>query len=138
MTGMDDLVTWLRAQLDDDERRYVGSGTLGWLTYRRQDGSIAYTIPAALAEDGETWIAVGAVARDYASAVVVHRETEALAEVNAKRRILDRYADALARQGDWEESQIAAHVCAEEYEGWIIPALALPYVDRPGYREEWR
>jgi hypothetical protein len=45
-------------------------------------------------------------------------------DIAAKRHILDRYEDALARQQDPEYSQISAHIEAEEYEGWIIPELA--------------
>lgn len=61
-----------------------------------------------------------------------------LADLDAKRRILDRYADAVARQGEWQESPTAADVVATEYEDWVLRQLALPYADRPGYRDEWR
>lgn len=87
---MDDLVTWLRAMLDEDERRAEGTGDLGWLTYRRADGSMDHTEAASLAGDDETWIVAGREAVGFASAAVVYRESRALAEVEAKRRILDR------------------------------------------------
>jgi acyl-coenzyme A thioesterase PaaI-like protein len=66
------------------------------------------------------------------------RALAALAEVEAKRRILDRYEDALARQTDPDESQMAADIQVREYEDWIIPAIAQPYAGQPGWREQWR
>jgi hypothetical protein len=119
MTGMDDLVTWLRAQLADDERKIAAM--------EREEGRVQ-TAPIFQGHP-PNWLA----GVDIFVSSKRWRD-----EVDVKRRILDRYADALARQGDWEESQIAAHICAEEYEGWIIPALAAPYAGRAGWREEWR
>lgn len=60
-----------------------------------------------------------------------------LDDIKAKRRILDRYEDSVARQQEPEYSQIAAHIQAEEYQDWIIPALAQPYAGRAGWQPEW-
>jgi hypothetical protein len=139
MSDTDELIAFLRDRLDDEERRITGSGDLGWLTYRRPDGSIAYTIPAALAEDG-TWIAVGAVARDFTEAVVVHRESERLAEVNATRKTLDRYESILRPLPADADSVVVGRftVLMNEYDLRILPSLALPYAAHPDFRDEWR
>jgi hypothetical protein len=56
----------------------------------------------------------------------------ALAEVEAKRRIIDLYEAQSARQ--YENAM-------EEDRTWVLEsavrALTLPYADRPGYRPEW-
>jgi hypothetical protein len=61
-----------------------------------------------------------------------------LAECEAKRRIVDRYRAQLDRERDPDESQLAAGICVNEYENWILPVLALPYVDHDDFRDEWR
>jgi hypothetical protein len=48
-----------------------------------------------------------------------------LREIDAKRQIVERYA-WLREHGDTGGT------------AWVLPLLALPYADRPGYREEWR
>ena len=48
-----------------------------------------------------------------------------LAECEAKRRIVDRYA-YLYTHGDSGDMR------------WVLPLLALPYADHPDYRPEWR
>lgn len=92
---MDELVTWLRAQLDDDER-----AARAWL-------------PFGNPTDAD---------RDHFAR---HDPLRVLAEVDAKRRIIDW---ALA----WLEREVAP------WNADLIRMLALPYADRAGYREEWR
>ncbi|HEY9415006.1 MAG TPA: DUF6221 family protein [Pseudonocardia sp.] len=50
-----------------------------------------------------------------------------LAEVDAKRRILDAYDQT-------EFGDLTRRSALEE----AITAFAVPYADRPGYRDEWR
>jgi hypothetical protein len=102
---MDDLVTWLRAQLDDDER------------VARQ----------MMAEPGGFYIeAETADVNIMTVGAHVYRWTpkRVLAEVDAKRRILDEIIELHEREGRYTEGFLAA--------------LALPYADRPGYLQEWR
>lgn len=110
MTGMDDLVTWLRAQLDDDERvaRQVTAEPGGFYIEAETDDVNIMTVGA-----------------------YVHRWTpkRVLAEVEAKRRILDRLRD---ERGFYRDD--IASGTAEP----VIRMLALPYAAMPGYREEWR
>jgi hypothetical protein len=89
-----DLITWLRAQLDEDER----------------------------------------VARAFAARLDAHLfETgwgpaRVLAEVDAKRRILD-----LMMPG----RPVYPGAYGQAYRD-VLRLLALPYADRDGYRDEWR
>lgn len=113
----DDLVTWLRAQLDEDDA-----------DARRRDFHTGMC--SRFLDPG------GDCSCDYSDHV--------LAEVEAKRRILDRVEkaaasaampvgyDAVARL---EKS--LAKVTAPELDR-VVRLLALPYADRPGYRDEWR
>jgi hypothetical protein len=86
--AMTELITWLRAQLDDEERM----ARAPFVTAR------------------------------------------ALAEVEAKRRILDlvpdiQEAEDTARQDYGRDAKAAIR---------LVQLLALPYADRPGYLEQWQ
>ena len=57
------------------------------------------------------------------------------AEVAAKRRLLDQTLKAL----EWADSTADSEFNSpEDFAGEFVRTLALPYADRPGYREEWR
>jgi hypothetical protein len=147
MTGMDDLVTWLRAQLDEDERvardasaggrwRYsdgdsVGAWTLydehwaiaGLTTYDTESYNYAERMPAVRSP--------GYVNADANGAHIARWDpARVLAEVDAKRRILDWLIliEQHLRENDIYDMDIEPQ----------LKALALPYADQPGYLEEWR
>jgi hypothetical protein len=163
MTGMDDLVTWLRAQLDDDERWAVAANQpypyspdatapptgVHWQWVAGHDWEPALPDPVVdefVAEPGyscnlatvETWpsgTTGSAMPRTYANEIVEMDASAAghiarwdparvLAEVDAKRQILDLATDVTEMSHDTADT--------------MIRLLALPYADRPGYREEWR
>jgi hypothetical protein len=129
-----DLVAFLRAQLDDDERvaqETTEDGGGRWRIAR-------YTDRTTTVWDGDIQVLASLDQNNIAEHIARWDPVRVLAEVDAKRRILDRYEDTLSRQGEWEESQLAADICAVEYQDWILPILALPYADREGYRDEWR
>lgn len=130
---MDDLVRWLGEQLDEDERiarraadyddgaSHDVQGSVGtwtcldeseWFGASYRGGVIAPRIGYANAPE------LGAHIVEWDPARV-------LREIDAKRQIVDRYV-WLREHGD--TGGIA----------WVLPLLALPYADRPGYREEWR
>lgn len=135
---MDDLITWLRAQLDDDERialaaadQFGGQGGQHWAvnperpevvsapTVGHGRGVFAVVYPATT-NWGEP-VELEHVAR--------HDPARVLADIAAKRRILaahEKWCD-----GYCEAGFDAAHM-------WSIKALASAYDARPGYREEWR
>lgn len=141
---MNDLVSWLRAQLDDDEQLarsatcQVGHVVVDtWVQSPELSGDEPGRINDQL---GHTVVHYEDAAPDahQAAHIVNWDPARVLAEIDAKRRIIERYEDALSRQTDPDHSQIAADVQVCEYEDWILPALLMPYADRDGYRDEWR
>ncbi|MET8694736.1 DUF6221 family protein [Streptomyces bauhiniae] len=103
---MDDLVQWLTTQLDEDER-----------IARAADADLSNVFTRIEVFDAE-------MAADERH-IVTHGPARVLREIDAKRRIVERYA-WLREHGD--TGDIA----------WVLPLLALPYEDREGFREEWR
>jgi len=109
----DDLITWLRAQFGDDE-----------VVARRA----STVVPAPWSYVEARSVILDAHARDIAKVGYVeglhiarHDPARVLAEVEAKRRILDLYEE-LYEPGLYEAAAL----------------LALPCADRPGYQEAWR
>lgn len=82
----------------------------------------------------------GSVATDKRKAIALLEWR--LADIWAKRRILDEVVDeanGLDMQVDGEFRVGRRDETAEPYLGDVLlQLLALPYADRPGYREEWR
>lgn len=136
---MDDLATWLRAQLDDDER--VAQAVLGvnavaglkrgvpaprWET---PEGTSQIRSTDGILRVQHTW------ARE-AEHIARWDPARVLAEVDAKRKLLDwltdvdRYMD----RDDLSWHRLSGAVDVEA----ALRLLALPYADRDGYREEWR
>ena len=167
----DDLITWLRAQLDEDElwAKAASSpsssrpsmepvpGGVHWVW--GLGGNWEHYEPDPLEEYfGENWDgdertitlitreefdthSVGPLAHSVLSYVEEVRTVDAahiarhdparvLAEVDAKRRTLNLHP--LRSDG---------RICNEDediYPCETVRLLALPYADRPGYRQEWR
>lgn len=140
---MDDLVTWLRQQLDDDER-----------VAREAD-------PEPTAEDLEfgDWRSAWEDPYDpvhpqggpIATHIQMHKPARVLAEVDAKRRIMaihNRRADVYPGDaggtfdnccdGCGYEGICDDPVTENINDCPILRALALPYAGRPGCRDEWR
>jgi hypothetical protein len=172
---MDDLVTWLRKQIDDDERWALAANQpyeyadesatapptgVHWRWVHGPNWEPTTPDPAVnefVTEPGEscnlatvekwpstTYGRTRQMPRVYADAIVemdaaagghITRWDPArvLAEVDAKRRIIaeyERYAAERRRaMNGWESSREVSP---------ILAALALPYADRKGYREEWK
>jgi hypothetical protein len=143
MTGMDELVRWLREQLDRDE----GLAKTAFGDHN-----------AAVARWNEPWSGTVEIGPDeddlpcYDSGISRHivnwDPARALAEVDAKRRILDLHAPST----DHKSRAVCQH-CSElchsrsglgcddpdaPYPCPTVQLVALPYTDRAGYREEWR
>jgi len=146
MSGMDDRVTWLRAQLDDDERiaRAVPdhrqrNGELHWqeISPDSQPGLVGDQCGNVVTLGGP-----GGTSRWHGEHIARHDPARVLAEVDAKRRILDEVADeatGLDMQVDGEFRVGSRDEKAEPYLGdKLVRLLALPYADRPGYRHEWK
>src|SRR5882724_1961715 len=158
---MDDLVTWLRAQLDEDER--VALAAAGGGQWRYEDGD---SIGARTLYDEHWNIASLATydteAYDYAGRMPAfrspsyidpdangrhmahHDPTRVLVEVEAKRRILDEHDPDWPRLEcptccgyDGNDNYGVERRPREAYPCRVVRWLALPCADRPGFREEW-
>lgn len=124
---MDELVRWLGEQLDEDERIARAATAGPWLV------DCESYAEAIIAGDGTSVIAGGRwggeasafESTEDALHIAAHDPARVLREIDAKRRIVDRFA-WLREHGDTGGTE------------WVIPVLALAYEDRPGYREEWR
>jgi hypothetical protein len=149
---MDELLAFLRAQLDEDERvarETAGHGSTTWKAgLHRWRGRIEADDAALIVRDVDLVDAEHIARWDPA---------RVLAEVEAKRRVLDLhnpqptgYVDGVYTHG--ETGQLQCEHCAEQCHSgsgmsrdmpdapWPCPTvrlLAQPYAGRPGWREEW-
>jgi hypothetical protein len=141
---MDELVVWLRAQLDEDERiaREAGASVgpvLGAMDWRlaesgSDEGGRYWRITTVPPNDtvptvelvGSGMSGGGVHEEALGRHIVAHDPARVLREIDAKRRIIGRINSHAAVMG-WDEVH-----------GDLLRSLALPYADRPGYREEWR
>ncbi|QDN64499.1 hypothetical protein FNV66_00890 (plasmid) [Streptomyces sp. S1D4-14] len=152
---MDELVRWLRAQLDEDER-----------IAKAASGSTVFGEPGSWKAKPETYgprVTVGPGENDYwdreanpqvwrcddpqddcgevsagmmaeGDHIAEHDPARVLREIGAKRQALDHYAEfrRLATGGE-RAYRLAVGAVAMQ-----IQIMALPYADRPGYQETWR
>lgn len=138
---MDDLVQWLRAQLDEDER-IARAGGNRWRFEQLRDGPAGEPGGYVLDLGRTSIVDIGfmdddVLLPDEAAHIAEHDPARVLREVDAKRRIAehhDRYRSESLGNGP------ACFTCGPGL-GFPCPtmrALALPYADRPGFHEEWR
>jgi hypothetical protein len=131
---MDDLVEWLRAQLDDDEQVARAATGEEW-------GAVAPTsqpyviFDVAAFQANKTLEHVGRLAAveraEDRAHIARHDPARVLREIAAKRDLL-RFAEGIRDHHETFTSGVAARL--EE----TLRLFALAYADRPGYREEWR
>jgi hypothetical protein len=126
---VNDLIEFLRARLDEDERKA-----------RARKTSLVEGKSSPIADkDVDYWA-------DYAESTGLG-ETEAdhirnwlpsraLAEVDAKRRILGDYARAMERRKQHPDDMASAGALLALH--GVVKRVASIYSDRDGYREEWR
>jgi hypothetical protein len=141
-TVTDDPVTWLRAQLDEDERlaQEAADGDGGtwymgerWNVFRDED------VAPEGCGDVHRLVVYGNV-RSQSEHIARHDPARVLAEVAAKRAILD-----LHDPNDTTGKRRWCVGCIEpDLPGLMVRMpcqharlLAAPYADRPGYRNEW-
>jgi hypothetical protein len=155
------LVEFLRARLDEDEAAANAAPGSTWTTFSQSDiaGASVYDeqwrllSPAHYDHDN----ALGAKrgpryiedARDQLVAHIArHDPARVLAEVEAKRRILDEHTkDSICVDGrecckrcvvDIEIAWDEAFAAMEPIPCPTVRLLALPYAEHPDYRQEWR
>lgn len=120
MTVVHDLATWLLEQITEDERRAEAMVSAfpderaltqrGWLNRDPSAAPFPETLTTA----------------DVMAYMLDMGPRRVLAECDAKRRVI-RWVNTWP----WRPEPPSS------VDG-LLPALALPYADRPGYREEWR
>ncbi|WP_327671861.1 MULTISPECIES: DUF6221 family protein [unclassified Streptomyces] len=145
---MDDLVQWLGAQLDEDERtaRAVHPVFLEW----EYDHVVREV--RDVANGGEV---LHNVIPEVGAHVAAHDPARVLSEIDAKRQAVRLYTEAVEGRaavrakmsalmdddcGEFERlhRQESELIEAEVRLRFVVLWLAQPYADRPGYREEWR
>ncbi|MFJ2675099.1 DUF6221 family protein [Streptomyces sp. NPDC087525] len=148
---MDDLVAFLRDQLDEDEQiaRTVEDRSAPWDGQWVADGD-----SAVRTHNGHVLFYGhgGPLKPGLAEHVVRHDPARVLRETGAKRQIVEDYATT-ARLRDEAAARIKAagdSPGAEDLDVWDraqreagilegpVRLLATVYADHPGYREEWR
>jgi hypothetical protein len=135
---MDDLIAFLRDRLREAERvaRALPSGPWVWSRHLGTEGGYHTLenragLPVLRSQakmrgqsdpglDGASWIEL-----HPAFDAFLPDPARVLREVEARRRIVERYA-WLREHGDTGDA------------AWVLPLLALPYADHPGYKEKWR
>ncbi len=122
---MDDLVAWLRAQLDEDERT-AREAEQRQTVSRRMIGRRVVEVPN---QPLPQW------------RQSVWPPARVLREVEAKRRILGEIVGQVSQmedQIDNEWGSLKYPTTGPFTSDVLVKLLALPYADRPGYQEEWR
>jgi hypothetical protein len=157
----DDLTGWLRSQLDEDERdaRLADTGQR-WeaITDRAASGPEVRVGSEDIDNPGPEWSrevnyqmwhcddemdGCPEAARGWraeARHIVRHDPARVLREVEAKRRILDLHArdHECSIYSDYRPGEIDSCGYVLDGDCSTVRLLALPYSDRPGYRDEWR
>jgi len=130
-----DLVAFLRARLNEDEQAARDASPAPWITKTGQPwladhivfGQSKY-MPNRISQVCD--LTAGQTRAADAAHIIRHDPARVLAEVDAKRRILDLHK-AMALNPD-------VHSDAWTALGDVLHLLALPYADHPDYREAWR
>jgi hypothetical protein len=125
----DDLVEFLRDRLDEDERQARAA-----MIY--QDANWRVEISGIITTSAETDVYTDD--RELAEHIARHDPARVLADVEAKREIVEQHALV----GDGAVCLSYCHTRTPgEAQPWpclTLRLLALPYVDHPEYQEEWK
>jgi hypothetical protein len=117
---VDDLITFLRAQLDEDER-IARAATLGpWVQSGIGDygWTVDFGCPGAGVETADTEQGLA-----DASFIAAHNPARVLRDIDAKRRTLVRC----------EEEMFSGIPRLVHFAKQTVREMALPFADRPGY-----
>jgi hypothetical protein len=132
VSGVDELIAFLRACLDDDERVARAASPAPWSTYPEDDGGMIGPSMSGMHTPAY-------VHTPDAEHIARWDPARVLAEVEAERRILNLHGPG----GPSQLSYACASNClddrqlTQERPCATVLALAQPYAGRPGWREEW-
>ncbi|MFG2090415.1 MULTISPECIES: DUF6221 family protein [unclassified Spirillospora] len=123
-----DLVEFLRARLARDEQIARACSGTPW---KATPSGTVHTDA-----EGEPGFVASAENEAYAEHIARHDPSRALAEVAARRRIVDDYEKQawILDQGHRTPGLEAAQAVRET----VLRCLALPYASHPAYRDDWR
>ncbi|MFE9921586.1 DUF6221 family protein [Streptomyces sp. NPDC005774] len=136
---MDELVRWLGQQLDEDERDAEARRGIFPSPGVREDGSVALHVRPGgnmaitwYRNPAEGWDDMAKL-RNWADTENGWTQERVLREIDAKRQLVAEHA-----LNGW-----VCSTCDNGEVGQVFPCptlrlLALPYEDRPGYRDDWR
>jgi hypothetical protein len=129
LAHMDDLVQFLRARLDKDERVARASGRAWWAPP---------DLPGQVHDSGG--INIEAKLPSFAAHIARHDPARVLAEVDAKRQILRRLEGAEFTLSVSEKGTVPHDLMTGAVNSYrdAVRLLALPYSSHPDYRDEWR
>ena len=142
---MDDLTTWLRAQLDEEEQMALGclAGS-GPVWEPSDEGYEEFPATVLAAQDagqagkptfGRNWSRIIVTESRVAPHIAYWDPARVLAEVDAKRRVLDQ-CEGLSRSTVNTGDDTTQYSATRVYE--VVTLLAAPYANRPGFRDEWQ
>jgi hypothetical protein len=128
---MGELVVWLRAQLNEDERIARSAGLASWQNLD-MDGELRDDVNAGTVAYTPRVETRAHIAR--------HDPARVLREIDAKRQILRAVEDAEVALRNTELGAELHELMSGSANSLraVMQMLALPYADRPGYRQEWR
>lgn len=141
---MAELIEFLRARLDEDERIAIAASGCAMPEaqsagdrWRLSDGEIYPSDrsrhPGSIITGWDGWFETG-----HGEHVARHDPARVLAEVNAKRRILDEIVPQIIGL-DWQIiSEWGSSQNEPDEHLPLLKLLALPYADHPGYCDGWR
>ncbi|MER5916207.1 DUF6221 family protein [Streptomyces sp. NPDC001982] len=150
---MDELVQWLGEQLDEDER--IAQAAPGPTWEHRQargdfDVSAVFEDYVAVADPERNTVVYSDVSAELLPFALRHDPARVLREIDSKRRMVARYEASLERSVEFRRradvgAENEAQKAQRSHENIqllvlldVVKLLALPYADRPGYRNEWR
>lgn len=146
MTTADDLVTFLRARLDDDEEAARAATAGPWTT----DDP---TYPTRIVTESGIEVAdstgrdVTSLSYDDMGHVARHDPARVLREIDAKRRIIREYHSLRAAADYADRTSWSEYISDQDVDRSfgralllerVVRMLALPHADYPDYQENWR
>jgi len=135
----DDLVAFVRACLDEDERAILDhwdSDGRARIATMWTGGEPGYTTVASDQGDG-AWVADGREVVDARHVLVLFDPARVLAEVAAKREQLRICVAAMEAGEIPEHATWSDHAAGAEVARDMVAVMAQPFAGRPGWREEW-
>jgi hypothetical protein len=137
VSGVDELVAFLRAALDRDEQVAMGAQAAAPGQWRRTDEGALWSTDTG----GNGYFATGpwdTGIGDQISEHMLHWDpARVLAEVKAKRQLLDLHSPGRSYR---EDELPVCGSCRKDrvYPCRVVRLLAQPYAGQPGWREEWQ